>query len=257
MNSQRRGVGVIVSGRTRVTVVLAAIVSTLALALSMLLSGAGTASAQETGEPAPTPGIFEFSADGITWSEDPSAVLPPFSGGNLSPGAVVERHYYVRNADSVPGTFETFIGDWSSSANSLFTVQSDFGDDVGVRYTYYGEDFLEHTYGPAVEVGTVLNAVELAPREQVRIVDSVGLHPDAGRETQGARVQTAIEWRLTVPEPQPEPEPEPGECEGGIPVSGLFSAAGSTGGESTGSMAGSAAGSTGSASLDGGCTAES
>ncbi len=235
--------------------VLAAIVSTLALAVSMLLSGAGTASAQETEEPAPTQGVFEFSADGITWSEDPNAVLPPFSGGNLSPGKVIEREYFVRNADSVPGRFETFIGDWSSSANSLFTVQSDFGDDVGVRYTYYGEDFPEHTYGPAVEVGTVLNSVELAPREQVRIVDGVGLHPDAGREAQGARVSTAIEWRLTVPEPQPEPEP--GECEGGIPMSGLFSAAGSTGSESTGSMAGSAAGSTASASLDGGCAAES
>ncbi|MFC4754572.1 hypothetical protein [Dietzia aurantiaca] len=245
------------SGRAPVAAVLAAIVGAFALALSMLLSGAGTAVAQGAGEPAPAQGIFEFSADGITWSEDPSAVLPPFGGGNLSPGRVIERQYYVRNADSVPGTFETFIGDWSSSANSLFTVQSDFGDDVGVRYTYYGQDFPEHTYGPAVEVGTVLNSVELAPGEQVQIVDGVGLHPDAGKETQGARVTTAIEWRLTVPEPEPEPEPEPGECEGGIPASGLFSAAGSTGSESTGSVVGSTAGSAGSASLDGGCTAES
>lgn len=241
------------SGRTGPGAVVAAIVGTLALALSMLLSGVGTAAAQEAGDPGPTQGIFEFSADGVTWSEDPGAVLPPFGGGNLSPGSVIEREYYVRNADSVPGIFETYIGNWSSSANSLFTVQSDFGDDVGVRYTYYGEDFPEHTYGPAVEVGTVLNSVELAPREQVRIVDGVGLHPDAGNETQNATVTTAIEWRFTVA----EPEPEPGECEGGIPASGLFSAAGSTGSEPVGSLVGSVAGSTGSVSLDGGCAARS
>lgn len=231
--------------------VFGAIVGSLMLAMAVLVAGGGQASAQEPEEPDPTQGLFEFSADGITWSEDPNAVLPEFSGGNLSPGTVITREYYVRNADSVPGTFEVYIGDWRSTPNGLFTVQSDFDDDTGVRYTYYGSDFPQEGYGPAVEVGTVLNSVDLDPREQVRIVDAVGLHPDAGNETQNARLTAAIEWRLTVPEPGPEPEEPPTECEGELPMSGIFSAAGSTG--STGSLVGSAAGSSGSASVGGGC----
>lgn len=54
--------------------VFGAIVGALMLAMAVLVAGGGQASAQEP------EGIFEFSADGVTWSEDPGAVLPPFSG---------------------------------------------------------------------------------------------------------------------------------------------------------------------------------
>lgn len=231
MSVHRSVAGVVASGRARA--VLVAILGVFALALGMVWGGAGTASAQEPGEPGPTPGLLEFSPDGITWSEDPSAVLPPFGGGNLTPGSTIKRDYYVRNADTESGTFETYVGDWSSTPNSLFTVQSDFDGEVGVRYTYYGSDFPDHTYGPAVKVGTVLNSVELAPGEQLRIRDSVGIHPDAGGGAQNASVTTAIQWRLTVPEP--EPEPEPAGWESVLSVGGLFIAAVGSVGSAAGS----------------------
>lgn len=223
-----------------------AVVGTLFLVLAMLYAGAGAAAAQGHEEPGSTSGSLQFSDDGTTWADTAAEALPAFGGGNLSPGNYITRTYFVRNADTRTGTFETVIGQWSASANSLFTVQSDFDGSEGETYVYYGEDITDRTYGPAVENGTVLNSVQLAPGEQVQVVDSVGIHPDAGSEAQGSRVTAAIEWSLTLPAPV---EP-PAECDSGAQVDGLFSAAGSVGSVSWGAALGSTSGS---ASVDSGC----
>lgn len=215
-----------------------AIVATLTLVLTMLYVGTGVAAAQSD-EGTQTPvGDLQFSADGVLWADSDADALPPF-GGDLAPGHEITRTYFVRNADTRAGTFEVFVGDWSSSANAIYTVRSSFEDREGETYVYYGDDYTEHAFGPAVQNGTVLNSIELAPGQQVQVTDGVGMPRDVGNETQNSNLSPAISWTLRLS----EPVDPPAACEDRVQVGGVFSAAGSTGGVSSTSAFGSTGGS--------------
>ncbi len=197
-------------------------------ALSMGMGGVAVAE--------PRTGLLQFSNDGVTWAEDPSPV--PGWKGTLVPGKEINRTYYVRNNDSVPGEFTVEVGEYSVGKYGIFSVRSDVDNVVGPQFVYYGESQTSHLFGPEVNVGTVLARVVLAPGQIASVTDRIGIPSEVGNETKNQSLTPAIGWDFLINEDPDVPTPPPG-CD--IGSSGSGSGRSSTGafGSESGSISGS------------------
>lgn len=179
-------------------------------------------------------GLLQFSADGLAWLDSPSPV--PGWKGTLVPGNEINRTYYVRNNDALPGEFTVQVGEFSVSEFGIFTVGSDVDGVTGSQYVYYGSSQVSHVFGPEVQVGTVLARVLLAPGQSAIVTDRIGIPAEVGNETRNQSVTPAIGWDFLIDEEPVGPDNPDCGGTGSLGSSGSVDSAGSIG--SFGSLGG-------------------